>query len=245
MVNLLLFLWMGPGAPAADLATADKAYRAQQHDKAVEELTELTLERSDDRALLERLGAARYRQGDYEGAARAWDHAVDVGGGTDPDLFFNAGNAHYLAGGLERARERYGRALELDPGHRGAGANNQALEAELAERRKPPPPPSSQGEGKPEAQPKPDESAEPSGEEPTDPSEEQGDGKGEERPAKGEPSEGDAKPGEAADPGEGGDGEPLEEAESITEAEAHRLLEGVEEGRHRVHVGGGSGDKPW
>lgn len=285
-------------AAAATLSDADALFRRGRHAEAADLLERMAVERPGEAELWRRLGAARYRGGDAEGAARAYDLADDLAGGGSADDAFNSGNAHWLAGRLERALERYEEALERQPGHRGAKANRSLVQQELSQREQAAPPPTpeegSEGaageEGEAGAQPGSGESGEGSGGAAPGEGEgepEQGEGEGE--PSAGEPgaeggpgepmaggppgepppsgdgpsgSIGDeqrhpdvvsetVRPGEVRDPGapaapisEGleGSGDP---AGPLSQEQAERLLEGVEEGRPRVVLPGTESDKPW
>lgn len=261
-------LLLAPGiVQAGPLADADRLYRSGRYEEAARQLTELALERPTEPSLYERLGAARYRAGDFEGAGRAWDQADRLRGGTDADSLYNSGNAHYRAGRLEEALARYDRALELAPNHDRARQNKELLVQELERRlqeEEPPPP----GEGGDEENEDPSEG---------DQEGEQGGGQGgqdaeSQSGEQDEPSDGDASPsgsggeGEPEDEGEGqadlGELDPSEESGEpdpsgadassnlgdsgpITAGEAHRMLDGVEEGGHRVRINGRGAGKPW
>ncbi len=264
MAILLGFLVLAPRpSQAADLAEADQAYRAGDYTTAVRELEELSLEQPDDPRVLERLGAARYRSGDFEGAARAYERAGHLKGGGDPQDLYNDGNARYKAGRLEEALSLYDRVLAADADHPGATANKALLEKELAARRaaKPPPPPQGgQGEkeqAKPgEGPPEPQQGEEQPGQEgegeqdPTAPPQ-PGNGK----PEPGDPSEepsdaagGDDPPdpnAEGTPTGEGPDSAPSGEPGTISAAQADRLIESVEEGSPGYSYTGPPGGKPW
>lgn len=303
-IALLLAAWLGDGrrlwgaaavvlavaltAPTAHAAApayeADQLFRQGEYGRAAQRLTELSLEHPDDVALLERLGAARYRAGDHAGAARAWEEADALSGGERTDALFNAGNAHYASGKLEDARARYDEVLEREPEHGGAERNRELVRAEIEERRKvkPPPPPKQGGDDRESDKPKPGQdeqesedpsnsgegSAEDGSSEPTDGEP----GEGEPGSADGEPnSDGGAPPGQqgsgsggpdgpespTADLGEvqdtedseptgaGGAGAPGADAQPITAAQAHRLLDAIEEGAQRVVVTGDHAGKPW
>lgn len=147
---LALLLCLLPAhARAADpdtLRAADQAYRAGRPEVAARLYEDLVATEPDDPTLLQRLGAARYRAGDVRGAAEAFDRASRSG---DADAAFNAGNAWWRAGLLERARDRYREALSRDPEHLPAQQNLQAIEQAIAQRQaapEPQPPPPGQGE---------------------------------------------------------------------------------------------------
>lgn len=253
-------------AHAGTLADADALYRNGEYDLAVKELTYLTLEDPGNPMLYDRLGAAQFRSGNAEGAARAWDAAAELRGGQDADSLYNSGNAHWLAGRLEEALQRYDRALEEDPSHDRAQQNRQLLANEIEQRRlePPPPPPPQGGEGEDsespdqgEDQQDPDQNQNPQsdgqqGQDPDDSPQEQGNQQST------EPDEADPGEERQGNEGDGDQGTPDEqpsesgssssqggEAEPITEGQAERLLDGVEEGNPRTRLLGKQGDKPW
>ena len=134
VVLAMLLVSASTTAQAGPLADADAHFRQGAYAEAVRELTELAVRSPADGDLWDRLGAARYRAGDFEGAARAWDRAVEHGGGLDST--YNAGNAHYLAGRLEEALARYEDVLGDIPGHESAAHNRKLLLEELERRRR-------------------------------------------------------------------------------------------------------------
>jgi len=243
----LMLAWapfMPASAQASSLAEADALYRAGRYEEAAEQLTELSLEQPTDPGIHDRLAAARYRDEDYEGAARAFDQASRLRGGDDSESLFGSGNAHYLAGRLEEALDRYDRTLELDPDHPGAVANREMLVKELEARRliqpPPPPPPPEPSEGDDQEQdPQEQQDQQPESSD----SEEQDEGDPQE-PQQGEPEEQDS-PEDSEQDSQGGAPEELEESGPITDSEAHRLLDGVEEGDQKVQITGPPGGKPW
>lgn len=302
---LLLSAWLGDGrrpwgaalalivalsgsstAWADPLADADARYRSGRYDAAVEQLTELSLERPDDPEIFERLGAARYRASDWEGAARAFDQATRLRGEAG-DALFNSGNAHYQSGRLEQALQRYDQLLQSNPEHSGAQRNRDLVVREIEERRRqqPPPPPQDGGEGDEQSQSEDSgsdsesgssgqqgessegqqqgdqqqeqgaqpEAGEPGGEDQEGMSEGSGSGSpSTEGPEEEGTSEGVApselQEGEAEEGSEqasGGGGSASDEAAPITEGQAHRLLDAIEEGSQRMSVQGRSGDQPW
>ncbi len=286
-VLLLFAAWLGDGrrlggvllvlvalgssrAEAGTRAEADEAYRTGNYRDASRGFEELSLEAPSDADLLERLAASRYRLGDFEGAARAWDQASRLPDGAETDVF-NAANAHYQAGRLERARELYDEVLAARPGDPDATLNRDLVEQEIALRRKAkPPPPPDQGsgenqeqnpnDGQDQQQPAPapadPESGDPGDPEQGDPSGEKGNpqaGEGDPDPqaADGEQdagsSPGDADPtaGDASRQG-GPGGEPGAVASGpISAAQAERLLDGVEEGQPTRTYLGPPGGPPW
>jgi Ca-activated chloride channel homolog len=292
--SLIAAMWLGafwaPAAMAADVADADRLFRSERFAEAAEQLTELSLEQPGDAEIFDRLGAARYRNNDFDGASRAWDEASRLRGG-DPNALYNSGNANYRSGRLEDALDRYQQALDKDPAHGPSVANKELVNKALEARRQKPPP--QQGEGKNEDENDSDkqdgedsEGGEGSKSEGGEPQEgepqegEPGEGEGEPQagqpenpqgegepkdgstdagePTEGEPEEGEGsqstkpedldspegEPSEATPGGEGG-GIPTDEEGPITEGQAERLLDGIEEGSQRVYVRGKGEDKPW
>jgi Ca-activated chloride channel homolog len=262
-------------ARAADpLQEADQLYRDGKLPQAIDRLVELSLERPEDPDVLERLGAARYRTGDYEGAARAYDQAVRLRGDPGSDAAYNAGNADYLAGKLEDALDRYQRVLEARPDHDGARHNQELVTKEIAARRamQPPPPPPPQGGGEDqeeesqgdqqeqqespgdpkEQEPKPGGSPKPSDEQQEEQGEpEQGQGKSDGRQEDQQNPSGDQLGTEQGGQESDASADPQageirgEQEGPITEGQAHRLLDSIEEGSQRMVVQGRPDDKPW
>lgn len=266
----LSWLVLAGTAWAGTLADADQLYRAGKYEQAADALTRLTMEEPNDPALYDRLAAARYRGGDFEGAGRAWDIAARLRGG-DVDALFNSGNANYRAGRLEEALERYDQVLQEAPDHPGASHNKELLTQEIERRRTPqPPPPPQGGEGDNQQQNPNQDQQNPSGggtgEQPQSDAPPQ-EGPQSDQPSDGQPSSG-GQPGQAGEEqGSGvadldevqpqdGEGDPsrtqgeedasgYDESQPITSGEAHRLLDGIEEGEHRVRISGQQGGKPW
>lgn len=199
---LLVFgLSLSTSARAEDtLLEADRLYREENYPQAIEKLVELSLEHPDDPAVLERLGSARYRAGDYAGAARAFESAADLRGDGGTDDLFNSGNASYQAGRLEDAQARYDEVLEQAPDHGPAKQNRELVAKEIVARRavKPPPPPQS-GEGE-QDQPPP----QPGEQDPPKPGEQGEQGEKGEQGEPGEPGE-QGEPGEPGEPGKPGE----------------------------------------
>jgi Ca-activated chloride channel family protein len=139
-VALLVLGLLGPAAAwASTVEDADRLFRAERFAEAAEQLTELSLESPTDADVFDRLGAARYRSGDFDGAARAWDEASRLRGG-DADALYNSGNANYRSGRLEDALARYDEALQIAPEHRPTQTNQEVVEKALQARRQKPPP---------------------------------------------------------------------------------------------------------
>ena len=73
------------------------------------------------------LGAATFvRVADYASEARLWE-ATARANPANPRAWNNLGHAWQLAGDRERARAAYERALAIDPQHRKARGNLEAL----------------------------------------------------------------------------------------------------------------------
>jgi Ca-activated chloride channel family protein len=246
-----LWLAVSGAARAGDLAEADRLYRDGSYRQAVDVLTELSMERPGDAEVWERLGAAAYRAGDPDAAARAFDTAVALGEGTGAE--FNAGNAHYLAGRLEEALARYERVLAEDPDHAGATQNRDLLVNELEARRRlqPPPPPQPQeGQGE-EGEPQDGQEGE-EGQQ-SEPGQDPQPGQGQPQAGEGQPGEGgapqsgDPRDGQAesGDPGEGEQrpGEPQDGQGSRDPAAGDQALEREQDhGAADLSEGSGEGE---
>jgi len=126
-------------ARASSLAEGDQAFRGGRYPEAVRIFTELASEEPDDTDLLARLGAARYRAGDFEGAARAFERQAELEGRRGQEALYNAGNAHARSGRLEEALERYDEVLAFGE-HAGATRNREIVGKDLERRRSEQPP---------------------------------------------------------------------------------------------------------
>jgi len=128
-------LSVSPPASAQDLAGADAAYRSGDYALAKQLFQELVAESPSDAGLYGRLGAARYRAGDFDGAARAYETQARLVGGDSAEAEYNAANAHYRAGRLERSLQLYDQVLQARPNHERAKQNQDLVTQELAARR--------------------------------------------------------------------------------------------------------------
>ena len=191
LVAMLVLCMLAPQAQAASRADADRLFREGRYDEALTELQDLLADAPDDADLLDRIAAARYRAGDYEGAARTWDRVAD--GSDSADAAYNAGNAHYRAGRAQEAVRRYQQALERDPAHTGAAQNLQAVQQRLEEQ-----PPQQQ----PQDQDQQDQDQQEGEQQDQQDGEQQQDGE----PQQGEQQEGEQQEGSEQDPGQQQDG---------------------------------------
>ena len=134
-VGLAILLATANPAFASNLADGDALYRAEKYNQAVDVFTELSMSNPSDPEVFGRLAAARYRAGDFHGAARAWENQSELLGNRVVDADFNAGNAHYRSGSLEEALNSYDRVLARQPTHEKASRNQGVVRQELEARR--------------------------------------------------------------------------------------------------------------
>ena len=83
--------------------------------------------------LVAQSGDDLYRQGDYQGAAEAYE-ATMAEGLTSPELHYNLGGAYYHEGQMGKAILNYERALRLDPTFRDARENLALANSHIADR---------------------------------------------------------------------------------------------------------------
>lgn len=202
---LLLATTMPAASWASSVEEADRLYRSERFAEAAEELTGISLERPGDADVFDRLGAARYRSGDYDGASRAWEEASRLRGG-DPDALFNAGNADYRSGRLEDALARYDEALQLAPEHAPSKSNQELVEKALKMRRQKPPPSGGGGSDDKDSQQDGQGSNQGEGGEGEQGDQENSGGKGQ-QPQDGQPQDGQPQDGTADDPQQGSESE--------------------------------------
>ena len=237
------------------------------------EVTRLTAEqvsRPDDLGLAERLGAALFKNGQFNEAERVLGAVADRA--TDPAqrdrARYNSGLAAYQGGRLTEAAEDWQRLLQ-DGDHPSAQKNLAAVQRELAKRQDQPPPEQEQQDGQDGEQGDQGESEQqpPSGgdtgqpqssEEPPEPSDSPPDDAGAQDPPPEDdgtrPPSGDdtgSPPEPVGDRGEISEEQPSGSADTgagrevkpvgtISAQEAERMFEGVEEGTPRVTVDPGS-----
>ena len=234
--------------------------------QAVDHLTRLQVERPEDPEVTWSLGEALFSAGRYDDAARVFRDLADRAPDAEHSMGarYNSGLSHYGAGRLDEAVEAWDQVLEQDPDNEMARQNADAVRQELAQRIQEPPPQDSEGEdGDPsegdtgQGEPQDGEPGDTGGS-PENPPPEESPGE-EQDPGDGvRPEQADA--GEAGDEAEG-EVKPLAGAEDtatpeaeaelpqgvqeLSEEEAQRLLEAVEEGNPRVTVRGRSDGKDW
>ena len=204
------------------------------------------------------LAEIQMREGRYEEAYRGFtelaDRALDQS--MKKGARYNAGNAAYGAGKLEEALTAWDRVLESDPDFEPAKRNADAVRQEIAQRLQEEPPEEQPSEDSEDSENSEDgESSEdsPPEESESEPSEEDSESSEEgEREEEADPSEAQDESGEMPELAEGESGDtPPEEAplvegvQEMSVEEAMRLLEGVEEGKPYVVVGGESSEKDW
>ncbi len=261
----LIALSAGLRAPALSLALllCFSLPAAASSESELDRLLAEQVERPRDLDLAERVGQALFQEGDYNRAyevlSQVAERAVDPA--QKRRASSNAGLSAYRAGRLQEAVERWEQVQSTDPEHP-AAKSAEAVRQEIARRLQEEPPQQDQEqdqegepqdqEGEPqeqqgEPQEQQGEPQEQQGEpqeqqEPQEPQEPQ-ENDGTREPQQGEPQQpldGELDPssqpaGEAQDSGEG---EPTEvhRPGSVSEQEANRLFDGVEEGSPRVEI---------
>ena len=227
---LLASLLTPLGGPAhRKTEQGNEHYLADELDRALAAYTEAQVAAPDAAELHYDIGNVLYRQGDFPGAAEAFERAlVSAGPELKPMAAYNLGNAQFRQQEFAKAAESFRRALEHAPGDRDAKRN---LELALRALEQQPP----QGEG-----PQPEEKEDgPPQEQPQPPQPQQEDEKG----PQGAPS-----PSPSASPGPGRGSSPM------TPEQATRLLDGAadeeraakrEEAARAARGGERSREKDW
>jgi Ca-activated chloride channel family protein len=112
-----------------------RAYDEGHYQEALQAFTDAQVERPEDPRLMFNLGAAHYRNKDYEAAGKAFGQAALKG---DPALraqaLYNLGNIAFRTGKLEDAILRYQGALELSPDDADAKFNLEFVRDEIRRR---------------------------------------------------------------------------------------------------------------
>jgi len=239
--------------------------RAVGDEGAISRLVAEQVSNPDDLSVAERLGGALFADGQYNRADEVLSSVADRA--ADPSqrdrARYNAGLSAYRGGRLTEAAEDWQRLLQ-DGEHPAAQKNLASVQQELAKRLNQDPPSEDQqgdgeqGDGAPQDQPpqsgdtgqqQSDEAQDPQADQP--PSEPEGERSPPSGGDTGTPPEPPGERGEITeqDPGDKGDtGTPPEPTRlgSISEQEAQRMFEGVEEGTPRVVLGSGAaGGNDW
>lgn len=229
---------------------------AAHADDAVDALAAEQVSNPDDMALAERLGQALFEAGRFNEATQVLTEVADRTTESDARARarYNSGLAAYRGGRLTEALEAWQRVLQDHPDHEAAQKNAAAVQAEIQKRlgEEPPPQdgdpnnepseePSEDGEATPE-----DESSSSENDGTRPPQDDPGDGSDTGQPAEPEP---EPEPAGTPPSAEGDTGAPqseFTEASQMTEDQAERMFESVQEGDPRVVIDPGSrGGKDW
>jgi len=220
--------------------------------QAAHAVEEQAVDVRDPRALWS-LAQRQMQANEHEQAYRTFSEIADRA--VDPAIRlgarYNAGNAAYGAGRLDEAVQAWDRALELDPSLDAAQKNADAVRQEIAQRLQEPPPEEEESQ---DGEPSEDSQDGDQEEEGEDSQEDQSSSEGEreekEQEEQEEQEDGEMPEATSEDPEE--TASDMEEAQALmegvqemSEEEAMRLLEAVEEGRPYVVVPGKSSEKDW
>jgi Ca-activated chloride channel family protein len=157
-----------------------EAYRDEAWVDAMERFT-LARDHGDDPGLMDfDLGAAAYRNGDFESALRGFNAALRSAAVPENDAAYNTGNALYRAGQLTDALAAYRAALRVDPGDADARHNYEITLREIEQQQQP----------QEEEQPEPQEDSEPQQQEGEDGEPQDSNEGNEQEPGTGEPNDG-------------------------------------------------------
>jgi Ca-activated chloride channel family protein len=258
-VLLALLLVAAPArASETELGPAELLMSQGRYDEAVTELERLQAEDPLDPQIAWALAGARYGAGDATGAARDFeDLAERMPEEADRiEALYNAGNARYRAGELEEAVGDWQQVLAQEPEHEAAQQNAERVGQEILRRTQDPPDEQpGQGDGgegqQQDGQPGGDTGESSEGSESSEGESSDGTNKHEGRDGEPGRDSGLEQLDEALQSGEpGADSEDPGTArpygvEEMSEEEARRLLDGVDEGTPRVTVRGQSSGKDW
>lgn len=232
----------------------NRLYQEGRFQEAHEKYMEAMADAPDSPVIPFNAGNALYQDADYQRAMEAYQQAIESG---DPalasDAWFNLGNALYRQRQLQPSLEAYKQALRLDPRDPDAKYNFERVLQELEQQQQ-----NDQQQDESEDQQEGDQQQQPQqGQQPQPP---QGQGEEEQegdepQDAEGEPEEeeGESQPqdGQPDDPQEGrGEGQPQPMPGEMTEEEARRLLDAIDEdpgdvNRRPASSLGRRPSKPW
>lgn len=101
---------------------AVEAHAHKDYSKALAQFSEISLTNVDDISFHFGIGKKRYREGDYCGAAEAFEQALSLNS-TYPDIRNWNGLALMGCGNMDKALEEFQQALEINPNYVGAMIN--------------------------------------------------------------------------------------------------------------------------
>jgi len=219
---------------------------AQAAPQSIADLSAEQVASPDDMALAERLGSALFKAGRFNEAEEVLRSVADRSQDAEAKARtrYNSGLAAYRGGRLTHALEAWQRVLQDHPDNAAAKKNAAAVQSEIQQRLGEDPPPQDQdgdNQENSEEQPPSDDTAAPQNDgtrEPPKPPPADDTGSAPEPPEPSEPNESSGDTGSPASP-------PVEVGE-ISEQEAERMFDAVEEGDPRVVIDPGSkGGKDW
>lgn len=223
-------------------------------DDSVDALAAEQVSNPDDMALAERLGQALFEAGRFNEATEVLTEVADrtTESNARARARYNSGLAAYRGGRLTEALEAWQRVLQDHPDHEAAQKNAAAVQAEIQKRLGEEPPPQ---DGDPNNEPseEPSEDGDSTPEDESSSSDNDGTRPPQDDPADGsdtgQPAEPEPEPAGSPPSAEGDTGTPqseFTEASQMTEDQAERMFESVQEGDPRVVIDPGSrGGKDW
>ncbi len=121
-------------SPHALLREGDKAYLYSNYAESEVAYREALKKDPGNEKATYNLGNAQYRQGDYQGAEKAYQSAAQAGTNSDrADALHNLGNALVQQEKYQEAIQAYQKSLRLRPGDAGSKRNLQLAKAKLRE----------------------------------------------------------------------------------------------------------------
>ena len=261
-VLALAFALVLPGALEAQAGRArveegNRLYRDGRFEEAHQKYLEAMAEAPGSPIIPFNDGNALYQSADYARAMEAYQRALESG---DPALagaaWYNLGNALYRQQQLQPALEAYKEALRLNPADADAKHNLERVLDQMQQQQQQQPqegdPDEESEEGEPSEQdpsqsPAPRNAGDEAGEEEQDAPEAGAQGEDEELD---QPSEGEQPGDDEAPPQGAARGEPRADPDRLTEEEAERLLDAIDEdpedvNRRPASARGRLPRKPW
>jgi Ca-activated chloride channel family protein len=254
LFGLLAFAVRGRTATAALLLASVMVSAPAHADDSIETLTKEQVSNPDDMELAGRLGEALFKAGRFNEASDVLSGVADRS--TDAEARararYNSGLAAYRGGRLTEALESWQRVLQDNPDHKAAQHNAAAVQAEIQKRLGQEPPPQDQDGESDEQENEESDDQQNNEPEESDPSENDGTREPQEQEPQGSDTGSAPEPQqtEPQQPSEGddtGEAQPVPtELREMTEEQAERMFESVQEGDPRVVIDPGSrGGKDW
>ena len=223
---LLATSWLQAQSAHRQLQQGNEAYEEQDYKTAEEHYRKSLAERSTAKGSYN-LGNAIYQQGRYEESIRRFEHAAEVSKSEDEkaSAFHNLGNAYLQGQKWEKAIEAYKNSLRLRPGDQSTKYNLAMAQQLFRQQQEQQQQQQQQEEGEQDQEQQQQQSGQSEGEQ---------DQQDQQQQSQGEQDQQQQQEQQNANQDQEQAGKPQKGAQALSQEEAQRLLEIIEEEELRV-----------